>query len=138
MEISRRGYSGHVSRGSIATESPRQGITLLRVSGEHDLYTAPDLRDRLKESLAAGHVVVDLSDATFVDSSILGALLGARQRAHEDGRGFAVSMSDSASKTVRQVFEITGLIPAMPVLASVEEAMEAMNQQHGAPHEAGT
>jgi anti-sigma B factor antagonist len=125
-----------VSRGFIATETPRAGITLLRVSGEHDLYTAPDLRDRLKQALSAGDVVVDLSEATFVDSSILGALLSARQRAAEDGRGFAVSLDEAASRTVRQVFEITGLIPAMPVLPSVEEAMNAMNSE-GASHEAG-
>ena len=110
-------------------------MTLLKVSGEHDLYTAPDLRDRLKEALSAGGVVVDLTAATFVDSSILGALLSARQRAAEDGRGFAVSLEESASRTVRQVFEITGLIPAMPVMPTVEEAMQAMNNE--ARHDAG-
>ncbi len=112
-------------------------MTLLKVSGEHDLYTAPDLRDRLKEGLSAGAVVVDLSGATFVDSSILGALLSARQRAAEDGNGFAVSLETGASRTVRQVFEITGLIPAMPVLPSVEEAMKAMNNEPATRHEAG-
>jgi len=126
-----------VSRGSIEVETPRPGVTLLKVSGEHDLYTAPDLRDRLKEGLSAGGVVVDLSGATFVDSSILGALLSARQRAAEDGNGFAVSLETGASRTVRQVFEITGLIPAMPVLPSVEEAMKAMNNEPAARHEAG-
>jgi hypothetical protein len=38
---------------------------------------------------------------------------------------------------VRQVFEITGLIPAMPVMSSVEEAMKAMNSDQAAGHEAG-
>jgi len=126
-----------VSRGSIATETPREGITVLKVSGEHDLYTAPDLREHLKRGLSAGGVVVDLSAATFVDSSILGALLSARQRAQEDGRAFAVSMHESTSRTVRQVFEITGLIDAMPVLPSAEEALHAMNNDRGARHDAG-
>ena len=110
---------------------------MLKVGGEHDLYTAPDLREQLRAGLAAGAVVVDLSAATFVDSSILGALLSARQRAAEDHRGFAVSLDQDASRTVRQVFEITGLIPAMPVLPTVEEAMNAMNNDQAARHDAG-
>lgn len=126
-----------MSRGSIAAEGLKPGIVLLRVSGEHDLYTAPDLRAGLKEALSAGSVVVDMSAATFVDSSILGALLSARARALEDGRGFAVSLTDDASRTVRQVFEITGLISAMPVLPSIEEAAGTMTSGSNARHEAG-
>jgi len=126
-----------VSRGSIAVHALRPGITLLQVSGEHDLYTAPDLRDRLKAALSEGAVIVDMSEATFVDSSILGALLSARQRAAEDEVGFAVSLHPDASRTVRQVFEITGLIPAMPVLSSVDEAAGLITPEPNNSHEGG-
>ena len=57
------------------------GVALLTISGEHDLYTAPALREHLDGALATGDLIVDLSAATFVDSSVLGALLNARQRA---------------------------------------------------------
>jgi anti-sigma B factor antagonist len=106
-------------------------VALLTVTGEHDLYTAPALREQLDRALATGDLIVDLSAATFVDSSVLGALLNARQRAIEEQRGFAVCLEPDSSAMVRQVFEITGLMPTMPVLQSVDEAGEAL--RNGAP-----
>ena len=57
------------------------------------------------------------------------------ERAQEDGVGFAVSLRPDASRTVRQVFEITGLIPAMPVLSSVDEAAGLMAPEPTGSHE---
>ena len=46
---------------------------MLTISGEHDLSTAQELRSQLTELLDGDRgIVVDLSPATFVDSSILG------------------------------------------------------------------
>ena len=57
-------------------------VVVVVVEGEHDIYTAPTLRERLDEALdRGGGIVVDLTAATFVDSSVLGALLDARRRA---------------------------------------------------------
>src|SRR4051812_49498030 len=57
-------------------------VVVVVVEGEHDIYTAPTLRERLEEALShGGGIVVDLTAATFVDSSVLGALLDARRRA---------------------------------------------------------
>src|SRR4051812_50172532 len=65
-------------------------VVVVVVEGEHDIYTAPTLRERLEEALGrGGGIVVDLTAATFVDSSVLGALLDARRRAVEGGPGLA-------------------------------------------------
>ncbi len=56
-------------------------VVVVVVEGEHDIYTAPTLRERLEEALdRGGGIVVDLTAATFVDSSVLGALLDALRR----------------------------------------------------------
>src|SRR4051794_41777632 len=66
-------------------------VVVVVVEGEHDIYTAPTLRERLEEALGrGGGIVVDLTAATFVDSSVLGALLDARRRAIEAGPGAGV------------------------------------------------
>src|SRR3712207_8899340 len=66
-------------------------VVVVVVEGEHDIYTAPTLRERLEEALGrGGGIVVDLTGATFVDSSVLGALLDARRRALEAGPGYGV------------------------------------------------
>jgi anti-sigma B factor antagonist len=99
-------------------------VTVITFSGEHDLNTAPDLRERLTRAVEGGEgVVVDLSGAAFIDSSIIGALLDARREAHERGQGFAVALSDGA-QPVERVLEVTGLISALPVHPTREAALE--------------
>ena len=71
-------------------------VVVVVVEGEHDIYTAPTLRERLDEALdRGGGIVVDLTAATFVDSSVLGALLDARRRALEGKQGFVVCVGET-------------------------------------------
>src|SRR5207302_636822 len=74
--------------------------------GEWDLYNRPELEAALLEAEAADEslVVLDLSRATFIDSSVLGALVDARKRLQERVR-IAVVAED---RQLRKVFEITG------------------------------
>lgn len=101
-------------------------VVVVVVEGEHDIYTAPTLRERLDEALERrGGVVVDLTKATFVDSSVLGALLDARRRAHDASQGFVVCVGDSVEPGVRRILDITGLVPVLPVVEGREEAIAA-------------
>ena len=78
---------------------------LLRVSGELDLYVSPKLENELETLIRAGarHVLVDLTDVPFLDSSGLGVLLGASRRLGKDG--FALT---GLGLETRRVLEITG------------------------------
>ena len=108
-------------------------VLLVVVRGEHDIYTAPTLRERLDEALERkGGVVVDLTKATFVDSSVLGALLDARRRAHDASQGFVVCVGDSVEPGVRRILDITGLVPVLPVVEGREEAITAARSNNGA------
>jgi len=101
-------------------------VVVIVVEGEHDIYTAPTLRERLDEALGrGGGVVVDLTAATFVDSSILGALLDARRRAQEQQRGFVVSVGSDVEPGVQRILDITGLVPVLPVVNGRDAAVEA-------------
>jgi anti-sigma B factor antagonist len=78
---------------------------VVRVTGELDLYTAPRLENELERLVRSepAHVIVDLTETAFVDSSGLGVLLQAGGRL---GRGrFALTGLGPAT---RRVFEITG------------------------------
>jgi anti-sigma B factor antagonist len=121
---------------TIALDESHGDVLFVVVRGEHDIYTAPALRDRLDQALGAGTgadagrdkpvgVVVDLSSATFLDSSILGALLEARRQALEKGIGYVVCLGDAPEPGVQRILEITGLVPVFPVVRSRDEALEA-------------
>ena len=112
-------YDRLVATGEMRSGVSDSGVAVLELEGEHDIYTAPKLRDRLGELVETGPgVVVDLSDATFVDSSILGR---AAQRAPASGRRAeglcGVPRRRQSAPAVRRVFEMTGLSETLPVLA---------------------
>jgi anti-sigma B factor antagonist len=110
----------------IVLDDAARDVVVVVVEGEHDIYTAPTLRERLDEAIArGGGIVVDLSGATFVDSSVLGALLDVRRRAIEAGQGFVVCVGGSIEPGVQRILDITGLVPVLPVITGREAAIEA-------------
>ena len=106
---------------------------MLTISGEHDLSTAPNLRRRLNSLLDDGaEMVIDLSPATFIDSSILGVILDGRRRAADRNVGFAVVHSNGAD-AVDRVLQVTGLRTELPVHGRREDALEAVSGNSGPP-----
>jgi anti-sigma B factor antagonist len=82
--------------------------TWVRLRGELDLATQGEFRARMIDLLVAGrvHLVLDLSDIDFIDSTGLGALIGIRRRAHAlQGSLVLVCPPDA----VMRVFTIVGL-----------------------------
>ncbi len=116
----------HMEANPIVIDDTAGDVVVVVFEGEHDIYTAPTLRERLDASLdRGGGVVVDLTAATFVDSSVLGALLDARRRAHDAGQGFVVCIGEQVDPGVRRILDITGLVPVLPVVNGREEALAA-------------
>jgi anti-sigma B factor antagonist len=101
-------------------------VVVVVVEGEHDIYTAPALRERLSQAIErGGGIVVDLTGATFVDSSVLGALLDARRRALESSQGFVVCVGQTVEPGVQRILDITGLVPILPVITGRAAAIDA-------------
>ena len=93
----------------VSVRTRQIGTTAYRIAiaGEFDMYTAPEFRHDLHSCIAKGaqEVVVDLSEATFIDSTFLGVLLGGMRSLHERDGDLTVICPDS----IRRIFEITGL-----------------------------
>jgi anti-sigma B factor antagonist len=90
----------------ISTADLGGGVATVGVAGEVDLYTAPALKAALRETIDGGarSVLVDLSRATFIDSTTLGVLMGAVKRLRPAGGELAIACSDP---NIRKIFEIT-------------------------------
>lgn len=100
------------------------GTTVVAVGGEIDVYTAPKLRDKITELVAAGvyDLVIDMEAVEFLDSTGLGVLVGGlkKVRAH-DGSLQLVCTQDRLLK----IFRITGLAKVFVIHDSAEAALAA-------------
>ena len=99
-------------------------VVTIAVHGQADLHTAPDLRDAMARAIDGGAsgLIVDLSDATFVDSMTLGVLLGAVKRLRP--RGGKVSVV-CISPHIRRIFEITLLDRVFAIHETLDSARAA-------------
>jgi anti-sigma B factor antagonist len=90
----------------LATADLGNGVFTVSVAGEVDLATAPELKEALGEVVGNGAhgVLVDLSKATFIDSTTLGVLMGAVKRLRPAGGELAIACHDP---NIRKIFEIT-------------------------------
>src|SRR4051794_3671252 len=114
-------------------EEGAAGVVVVALFGEHDVSTSPVLDERLTSAQCDGlGLVVDLSAAAFVDSSVIGTLLSAQRRARLHGSGFAVALGRDGG-FVRSVLEITGLLDALPTFDTRAEAVAAARGLPSAP-----
>ncbi|MGH2922715.1 MAG: STAS domain-containing protein [Solirubrobacterales bacterium] len=96
----------------------REGVTIVRVSGEVDLASHEQLTEQLRAAANGGDaVVVDLSGCSFIDSSGIRALLLGEREAER----FALA---GPGDQVMRVLEMTGVGQVVPIHASVDEALD--------------
>lgn len=95
--------------------------TVVDVKGEVDLYTAPQLRERLVGLVESGRtrLAVNMEGVEFLDSTGLGVLIGALKRVRE--REGILAMA-APREPVRKVLSITGLDKVFRIHESVEQA----------------
>jgi anti-sigma B factor antagonist len=117
----------HIDDQSIDAETH-----VIELGGEVDLYTAPEFKERLVQVIEDGkkQLVVDLSKATFIDSTTLGVLVGGVKRLRPTGGSLALVCTD---QNITKIFEITGLDRVFPIHASRDEALQSASSGDGAP-----
>jgi len=95
---------------------------VLRVAGEVDVCTAPQLREHMIHLVDSGarYIIADLRDVTFLDSTGLGALIGGlkRLRACEGSLQLVITADQ-----ILRIFLVTGLDHVFALRPSVQEAV---------------
>jgi anti-anti-sigma factor len=117
-----------MAESEIAVEWVDVRAAVVRLIGEHDMTTVPHLRQQLQSlSERAAAVVLELSDAEFIDSSVIHALTEADQLLRERGRRLVVCCRRTAiAERVLKIVE-----PDVPVLADPSEALALALQVGG-------
>ena len=110
---------------SVRTEQLSDDDYVIALAGEVDLYTAPEFKQELLDVIAKGakHVVIDLSETTFIDSTTLGVLVGGVKRLRTNDGQLSLICSD---RNITKIFEITGLDRVFTIHASRDEAVAAL------------
>jgi anti-sigma B factor antagonist len=92
----------------------RNGESVVMLSGELDMATAPDLATVLDSVVGDGpeKMVIDLSELSFIDSSGIAVLVTSQHRLIEQNRHFTLR---AARPHAMRVFEIAGLVDFLDV-----------------------
>jgi anti-anti-sigma factor len=100
---------------------------VVALRGEHDIATADRLAERFDEIFAQGtKIVVDLSDADFIDSSTIRVILRAYRHAEETHGDKVVLVVPPANLTLQRLLEVSGLGRILPVFPDRQQALSAL------------
>src|SRR5271166_6831685 len=102
----------------------KDGIEVVDVEGEIDIYTAPRLRELLIDLASKGnyHLVVNLEKVGFLDSTGLGVLVGGlkRVRPHDGSLDLVCTR-----ERILKIFRITGLTKVFGIHQTADQAIAA-------------
>jgi anti-sigma B factor antagonist len=110
---------------SVKTDQVQTGVHVIALTGEVDLYTAPEFKQELLRVIGEGakQVIVDFTATTFIDSTTLGVLVGGVKRLRPEGGQLALICSD---RNITKIFEITGLDRVFTIYRTRDEALAAL------------
>jgi len=102
------------------------GAAIIVLRGEHDLATVPLVEDALTRARSAGPVVVDLTDAAFIDSSIISVLIR-YSRPADSGRAWSqLAVVVPPQGVVRRILLLVSIDQVVPTFSCVSHATAAM------------
>ena len=94
------------------------GVSVVRVGGDLDVYTAPRLKEALDGAMKSGRrMVLDLSEVHFIDSTALGVLVGALRQSGSESGAFRLVVDDPYLLKIFRITGFDGLFPIFPQLA---------------------
>jgi anti-sigma B factor antagonist len=101
-------------------------IIVAKVMGEVDLTNAPDVLELLLGSVSndCAGLVVDLSNARYLDSTGVGVFFDAVRSLH--GRGQQVAVVCPPDVSLRRLLSITGIESVVPIADALSDAINAM------------
>jgi anti-sigma B factor antagonist len=106
-------------------------IGILTLVGEHDAYSADRIASEIEVLLGTGiPVVVDLTEATFVDSQTLSTLLSARHQADVANLGFTLVLPEDTFTQVHRILRMTGLASWFATYPSLATARDGALAGH--------
>ncbi len=116
---------GPSTEPSVDVEHASADLEIVNVRGEHDLGNRQALAETLAVVADRCDVLVDLSECTFIDSTVLGVLLAASQEREAAGTRLGLVIPPG-THIVYRITEVAGVAAFLPIYASREEAVAGL------------
>jgi anti-anti-sigma factor len=101
---------------------PRIGAAVVELRGEHDISTRTEVRALFTSLVEANDlVVIDVTNARFIDSSFLHNLADADRLARS--RGSRLRLQLGTASVVRRALEVSGLLERLDCAPDRERSM---------------
>ena len=115
----------------IEVQPAPEGEVVVRLCGDHDLSTKPQLLDALAGVRRASGIVIDLTRCTFVDSTIIAAIMHAVHGRSEKDPTVSVLLPSDTSYVYRAL-SVAGLRDLLPASHPVEAARRSESGESSA------
>ena len=113
--------------GALRVTQEAGDIVAISLEGEFDMATAPKVVDAAERALDdRQHLILDLSDATFIDSSVLNAILATRKAALARERVVVLQVGTAA--VVERVLELAAIEQVLPRASDRADAVETIHR----------
>lgn len=102
-------------------------IVVLDISGEIDLYNAPEIKDTINQLIEDQkyNVIINLEKVSYIDSSGIGALISSLSSLKKYQGGLKII---NVYVSVRKVFELTKLTSFFEIFDSESDAVSSFNK----------
>ncbi|MBP7901653.1 MAG: STAS domain-containing protein [Spirochaetes bacterium] len=102
-------------------------IVVLDISGEIDLYNAPEIKDTINQLIEDQkyNVIINLEKVSYIDSSGIGALISSLSSLKKYQGGLKII---NVYASVHKVFELTKLTSFFEIFDSESDAVSSFNK----------
>jgi anti-anti-sigma factor len=112
---------------TIRVRSEADDIVSLYLRGEFDASNATEIVRLAVRALATdNHLVLDLSDTTFIDASVIGALVAIQSAARDRGRSAVLQLG--TAPVVERVVAITRIEDVLPRTETLTDAVARIRE----------
>ncbi|MBP7583580.1 MAG: STAS domain-containing protein [Spirochaetes bacterium] len=105
----------------------KDDIVILDITGEIDLYNAPEIKDIINKLIEEQkyNVIINLEKVSYIDSSGIGALISSLSNLKKYQGGLKII---NVYASVRKVFELTKLTSFFEIFDAEEDAVGSFNK----------
>jgi anti-sigma B factor antagonist len=114
------------SRPSVEVKPLAEEVAVVRLYGEHDLSTTPELAGALDDACRRSRVLVDLSQCTFIDSTVLARLLFAHRKQIERRGRFELFLPSDPAGSVHRLIKLSKIDTLLRIHETRDNALASI------------